>query len=210
MIKKIKSNLSLIGNIAVCYLIIALTVFILKNSEISFSIKGVQIIWPGLLEDIFKWTAAGSIATAAAFYATYKMLLELKKQVELEQEPYVVVKSPIVIKGNFLHLNVKNVGRGPALSVVGGTKPKDRNQAFFSDSEPHAEYFSAGKGHKDWKVDYGRLGEMQTIKEGSLEYPVFYLFYKSQLGCWYQTLVKIRELEDKDKYKVMENSRENF
>ena len=167
------------------------------------------------------WNGLEAIGTLLAFFAaiwainesnkqSQKALERIEKQLEIEQEPYVVVKNPITIGDNFLYLNVKNVGRGPALSVVGGTRPKDINQSFFSDTEPHAEYLSAGEGREEaWKVDLSRLGEMQAVEEGESKYPIFYLFYKSQLGRWYQTLVKVRELGESN-YKVMENNRENF
>ena len=173
------------------------------------------------------WDGLEAIGTSLAFFAAIwainennkqsrEALERTEKQLEIEQEPLVVLSEISAGVGAYA-LTIKNIGRGPALSITGNvSKDTDvRNSAFFQTAHPHSWNLSSGGQFEGWQVDTHRIDE-ETIEESGYRY--FYLFFKSQLGDLYRTEIKIKEVgvvvsetsEIGKCYKIMENSVEKI
>lgn len=136
---------------------------------------------------------------------TYWLKKIAQKQIEVEQEPYVVCKGLIKLVGTERHkVALKNVGRGSALRVTCTTDKSNRDKPFFEDSEPHAYYLSMNEEVTSL-IDGGVINQIKSIHEGGYYY--FYIYTKSQLGNMSITRVKLKLRPEE--FVVMENQRMN-
>lgn len=137
-------------------------------------------------------------------------LFHLRKQLEKEQEPFVVSRDDITFEKNSFRIKLKNVGRGPAFNITGcrTSNKEDRNSAFFMNNQPHSKNLCANNtdtdGEKHWRVDKSVIDSLAQDESEKI-YRFFYFFYESQLGTVYYTKVKIKP--DGDNFIVMENKR---
>jgi len=139
----------------------------------------------------------------------------LRKQLEKEQEPFVVVRDDVSPKNKnqeSYYIKLKNVGRGPALNITGCTTANidKRNDAFFTEGQPHSKHFSANnadseKNEKNWLIDKSVVDSLEELKNNDEIYKIFYLFYESQLGTVYYTEIKMKK--NLNKFVVMDNKR---
>lgn len=169
------------------------------------------------LNNFFSWQgwnffqAVGTIvAFLIAFWATRKSIGIIKRQLEIEQEPGVVVEDKIVSTGNTYKLTIKNIGRGSAFSVTCSLKEdlKHRNDPFFTNSEPHSRNLFPNES-VHWCFDTNKLTTPNKNNTNDNKcYFSFFVFYESQLGNIYRTRVKIKFLGDD--FVVMENKIEKI
>jgi len=166
--------------------------------------------------DWAKWESIGTIA--AAFISVVAVIISvitlylLRKQLEKDQEPFVVVRDDVPLRNNKYRIKLKNVGRGPALDIT-GCKTADverRNDAFFAEGQPHSKHFSANnadreKGEEGWKIEKSLVDSLETVQDNNETYKFFYLFYKSQLGDTYRTKVKMKKIGSG--FVIMDNER---
>lgn len=154
------------------------------------------------------WEAIGTCAAAAI--STFTLLL-LKKQLEKEQEPFVVARDDVSFENSSFKIKLKNVGRGPAFNITGcrTSNGKERNDAFFMNNQPHSKNLCANnadaEGEKQWRIDKSVADSLKEFKTNNEIYKYFYFFYESQLGSVYYTKVKIKK--DGNNFIVMENKR---
>ncbi|SRR3989344_175033 len=150
--------------------------------------------------------AGGTIsAVIVALYVSYRSIIievkqnkQIERQLKIEQEPYVVIDGSIALVGHGRHeVKIKNVGRGSAIRVTCSVDKNNRDEAFFENNKPHAYYLSMDEGASTL-IDDSTISKIKN-------YPNFYIFYKSQLGDFYKTEVKMKMLPDK--LVIMENNR---
>lgn len=161
------------------------------------------------------WEAVGTIAAAVASSVAailaYFTLRQLRSQLEIEQEPFVVARDDISLGENNFKIKLKNIGRGSALHITGcrTLNEKERNDAFFMSNQPHSKNLCANnadaEGEKQWRVDKSVMDSLKEDKVNNETYKYFYFFYESQLGSVYYTKVKIKK--DGNNFIVMENKR---
>lgn len=167
-----------------------------------------------VMDNLFRWggwnavSAIGTVlAFVVAFWSTKKSIEMIKKQLDIEQEPSVVVEDKIINTGKVYKLKIKNIGRGAAFRITCSKSDdvKHRDDPFFTNSEPHSRNLFTGEV-TDWHFDTNLLNipDKNTKNDGEC-YFSFYIFYKSQLGKLYKTKVKIKFLGDD--FVVMENIR---
>jgi len=167
--------------------------------------------------DWAKWESIGTIA--AAFVSVVAVIISvitfylLRKQLEKDQEPFVVVRDDVSLRNNKYCIKLKNVGRGPALDITGckTAEIERRNDAFFAKDQPHSKHFSANnadreKGEEGWRIDKSMVDSLETVQVNNETYKIFYLFYKSQLRDVYRTKVKMKKTENG--FVIMDNERE--
>lgn len=179
----------------------------------------------------YGWTALEAIGTIVAFivalWAIFQNRKHFNKHIETEQEPFVLATDPMKLKkerknianknsNNYVEqyeFKIKNVGRGPALKITGGTERNKDNNPFFADEFPHSYGLSSAE-FETTRIDKFRIEEMLTKDTGEEQRHFFYLFYYDQMGNKYITTVIIKKrIADAKKdtpefYVVMENNRE--
>lgn len=160
------------------------------------------------------WTMLGAIGTCLAAIMSTLTLLLLRKQLEKEQEPFVVVRDDISLssKVNGYYIKLKNVGRGPALNITGckTANSERRNDAFFANNQPHSKHLCANNadsedGEKRWLIDNSIVDSLETVEKNNEVCKNFYLFYESQLGDIYYTKVKMKKIGNG--FVIMDNER---
>lgn len=144
----------------------------------------------------------GSVAAAVAAWIA---LRQSNKKLEIEQTPYVVLDHIRFIDSTKFGFSIKNVG-GPALRVTFSEKGNidNRNDAFFSDDQPHSANLRTAEESHYWKVDSVVLEEL-SFESG---YAYLYCFFEDQAGSLFRTKVKIKKISKDDgsiRYIVMEN-----
>ncbi len=179
------------------------------------------------------WTALEAVGTIAAFvialWAIFQSRKHFNKQIETEQEPFILATDPMELKkerrdiankdsDNYVEqyeFKIKNVGRGPALKITGGINRNKDNAPFFADEFPHS-YGLSSTEFELTRIDKFRIEEMQTEQVGKEQRRFFYLFYYDQMGNKYITKVIIKKrIADAKKnmpefYVVMGNNREKI
>ena len=165
--------------------------------------------------------AVSSLAVIVSLYSSHQSNKHIEKQLEIEQEPYVVILDGMYVNEPHTSrpgqvpfvLKIKNIGRGPALRVTVTTSRTDQNKAFFEASEPHSIDLSSGDEKFDWKVDENNLdvyiGEsyeglhIDTLLTSN---PVYlYVYCYDQLGKIHKTKTKLESCNPYPYLKVMEN-----
>jgi hypothetical protein len=149
------------------------------------------------------WDVAIAVGTILAAYFAYKAINQSNKQLEVEQEPYVVVNSSINLISNGRHMiTLKNVGRGSALRITCSVDKEDKDKPFFETTESHSYNLSMN----DHITAQANDSVIDKIKQNIVNNKDgFYIFYKSQLGKAYITKVKLKEIPNKLVF--MENDR---
>lgn len=180
------------------------------------------------------WNGLEAISAILAFIATLLVIIQSKrqfnKQLETEQEPFIAIADPLILRknrrkvGNIKTNNnyveqyefaVKNVGRGPAIRIIGSIGQNENNNAFFADEYPHSYELSPGE-KVETRIDKFRIKEMSSRNINGEENRYFYLFYLDQLKKKYITKVTIKkrkaeaERDTPEFYVVMENNRKKL
>ncbi|MEN8253257.1 MAG: hypothetical protein ABFQ62_02680 [Patescibacteria group bacterium] len=156
--------------------------------------------------DLSFWVMFGAVGSVFAASMAWQANEAVKKQLKIEQEPYVVLKDEIFIYevGNqkylpieSMMLKVKNIGRGSALKVTINGNKSNPEIAFFEADQPHSIDLFAGEAKSDWKVDRHNLimivkeqigKEISTFEQ--LNEPFYlYIHYSDQNGNSYLTEV---------------------
>ncbi len=147
----------------------------------------------------------GSIGTfAAAVFAGFA-LHQSNKQLRIEQTPHVVLDH-IIRESNRYGFAIKNIGRGPAVHITFNTSDdiSKRNNAFFSNDQPHSANFYPFEESHYWYVDGNVLDGLKYKND----YAYLYIFYNSQSNELFITKVKIKRIAKEGNnvaYVVMEN-----
>jgi len=157
---------------------------------------------PFYLDPNFLGAILTSIVAVSLGYMSIRMQRKnskhIEKQLRIEQEPYVVADGSIVLVGNGLNkVTLKNVGRGSALRVTCSIDKRNRDKAFFEDTEPHSYYLSTNES-----VTSAINGNIILKIKQKLH---FYIIYESRLGEIYTTDVKMKLLAEK--MVIMENQK---
>jgi hypothetical protein len=155
-----------------------------------------------------------------------KNIFEYRKQLKIEQEPYVIIQDKIYFgranhpeslqPNDYLLLRIKNIGRGPAIRITVSLSLTDHNLALFENNQPHSYDLGSGDSKIDWKIDRHNLDVFfeqnlnTTIEQLATNIEVYlYIFFKDQLGNEY--LVRTKFLKSSDSsgmyLKVMENEK---
>lgn len=116
----------------------------------------------------------GSIGTfVAAVFAGFA-LRQSNKQLRIEQIPHVVLDH-IVRESSRYGFATKNIGRGPAVHVTFSTGDdiSKRNNAFFSNDQPHSANFYPFEESHYWYVDGNVLDSLKHKND----YAYLYIFY---------------------------------
>lgn len=171
------------------------------------------------------WEALGSIGAIFAVVVAILAIRQSNKHLEIEQEPYVVISDGIDVGGidsnansqgkRYLLLNIKNVGRGPAIRVTMSTNRRNPNQAFFQSDQPHSVDLASGQEKTKWKIDQQNFKTFLGINgtdinrmKKSIE---LFIHYHNQLKIEEVTCVKLDYDTSKSFFKVMENKKvENY
>lgn len=156
--------------------------------------------------DIPFWSLSTLLSAIIALILSYLAIRQSNRQLEVEQEPYVVADGSIVLVGHGRHeVTLKNVGRGSALRITCSTDRKDRDKAFFEDTEPHSYYLSMNDKVESL-VSEDAISKIKGNKRRNGYY--FYIFYEDQMGKPYMTEVEMK-LPDEGGVKlvIMENNR---
>lgn len=156
------------------------------------------------------WVILESIGTIAAVIVALFAIRQSNKHLKVEQTPYAVVEH-IEKKTSLVEISIKNVGKGPALHVTCSKSddPKNRNEHFFRDTQPHSINLASGESWLNWIVDREVFNDLTTDGEGYIH---FFVFCESQLNILYKTDVKIKDIEEErgaSCYVVMENKVED-
>ena len=139
-------------------------------------------------------------------FAAVNAIRQSNKQLSIEQEPYVVADGSIsLVETEINRVTLKNVGRGSALRITCSTDEKDRDKAFFENTESHSYYLPSNNQVKSL-ASVDSISQIKTNKKDEACY--FYIFYEDQMGKSYKTEVKMK-LPDEEgkKFVVMENNR---
>ena len=150
------------------------------------------------------------IATGAFVVSIFTLYLH-RRQLEKEQEPFVVARDDVSFRENNFKIKLKNVGRGPAFNITGcrTSSEKERNRAFFMNNQPHSKNLCANnadvESEKHWRIDKFVMDSLSENKVNGEIYKYFCFFYESQLGSVYYTKVKIKK--NGSNYIVMDNER---
>lgn len=144
-----------------------------------------------------KWTADGNRI--------------LKQQFVIGQTPYVVLDH-IIKSENRFGFAYKNIGKGSAVSVT-FSKNEDissRNNAFFSNDQPHSTNLRSEEESHYWYVDNYVL---ENLSFSSEDFAFLYIFYESQSNIVFRTKIKIKKIIKSGgiiEYIVMENQFEDL
>jgi len=145
-----------------------------------------------------------SIGSLGAALFAWQALRQSNKQKKIEQTPYIVLDH-IRKVGDRFGFAVKNIGKGPAVDITFSLEKNisSRNNAFFSDDQPHSANFRSMEESHYWKTDPGNLDKL-IFKNG---FASLYIFFDDQSLQTYRTKVKIKKVgkAPNHKYIVMEN-----
>lgn len=163
-----------------------------------------QIVNPSFnLKSLIEVVSA--IATVFAASAAWFAIRQSNKRLEIEQTPYVVLDH-IKRESSRYGFAIKNIGRGPAVHITFSTSDDifKRNNAFFSNDQPHSANFYPFEESHYWYVDGNVLDNLKHKND----YAYLYVFYSSQFNSPFMTKVKIKRIvKDGNNvaYVVMEN-----
>lgn len=134
----------------------------------------------------------------------------LKQQLKIEQTPYVVLDH-IRKHENRFGFAIKNIGRGPAVSVTFSKSDNIsiRNEPFFSNDQPHSVNLMSQEESHYWVVDNNVLENLHF--ENS--FANLNIFFENQFSIWFRTKVKIKSIIKSGgvvEYTVMENQFEEL
>lgn len=157
------------------------------------------------------WGILESIVGIAAVIVALFAIRQSNKHLKTEQTPYVVVEH-IEKKPSSVEISIKNVGKGPALHVTCSKSDdrKNRNKAFFRNTQSHSVNLDSGGSQLDWIVDRNIFNDLITDSEG---FKHLFVFCESQLNILYRTNVKIKDIEEErgaSCYVTMENKIEEL
>lgn len=148
--------------------------------------------------------SVSAIGTFVAAVFAGLALRQSNKQLKIEQTPYIVLDH-IRKVGDRFGFAVKNIGRGSAINITFSIEENisSRNDAFFSDDQPHSANFRSMEESHYWKTDASRLDNL-IFKNG---FAFLYIFFEDQSFSPYRTKVKIKSIGKRPnhKYIVMEN-----
>lgn len=150
----------------------------------------------------------GAVGTIGAAIAAWFAINLSNKRLKIEQTPYIVLDHIKRIDERLDYrfgFAVKNIGRGPAINITFSVN-KDfsrRNDAFFSDDQPHSANFTSMEVSYYWEVDANRLDNL-IFKRG---FAFLYIFFEDQASSLFRTKVKVKKIGTAStlKYIVMEN-----
>ncbi len=155
-------------------------------------------------------TLIGTVSAIGTFVAAVFAGLALRqsnKQLKIEQTPYIVLDH-IRRVGNRFGFAVKNIGRGSAINITFSVSKDilNRNEAFFSNDQPHSANFKSMEESHYWKTDARTLNNLVFKKD----YAFLYIFFEDQSGKSYKTMVKIKKIGTVPNHKfiVMKNQLE--
>ena len=157
--------------------------------------------------DLKSWievfTAIGTLA--AAIFAGFA-LRQSNKQLKIEQSPYLVLDHIKPYGRNQVGFYIKNIGRGPAMHITFSLieQSSNRNDAFFSNDQPHSANLSSQTESGWWLVDTHTLTRLAFNDS----YAYLFAYFESQAGNLYRTNVKIKKITKSGgiiEYIVMEN-----
>lgn len=156
------------------------------------------------------WNVIGSLGAAAAALAAFGAIRQSNKQLKIEQTPYVTLDH-ILRQENRFGFAIKNIGKGPAVHVTFSISDKtsNRNEAFFSDDQPHSANLRSSEESHYWMVDNNVL-ERLSLKGG---FAFLYIFFEDQANNLFRTRVKIKKIIKSGgiiEYTVMENQFEEL
>lgn len=191
-----------------------LKVFFSESSSlvsIVFILGMVILVWVSIADGIVEAIEVGNFFTfllaISAFLSLQASNASINKKLQIEQQPLVVISLPTrngdVEEPSPLPsaLVVKNIGRGPALSVKVSANRFQGKQLLFDSSQPESIDLAASELKENWNLDEKSLSEILTGQER------FSLFtsFSDQLGNMYEMRTDL-ELENSF-WKVVQNTR---
>lgn len=182
--------------------------------------------------DIPIWEAGVVFGTIAAAYYAYAAIAEASKRLELDQAPYVVFTSKIIMSGNnpprFHVVSLENIGKGRATNIT--ISADDQNRLSIAEgSNSHSINLKDGEHNTGWGVDeeqvikglalqgreivisvFSEIPDEMTLSEDEKEKSdiFLYLWYEDQIGIKYRTIGKFRH--SGLFFKLMENRQEKL
>ena len=155
--------------------------------------------------DLPLWEVGVAVGTISAAYYAYAAIREANRRLAIEQTPHVVLDH-IIRKSNRYGFAIKNIGRGPAVHITFSTSDaiSKRNNAFFSNDQPHSANFYPFEESHYWYVDGNVLDSLKHKND----YAHLYIFYENQSNVLFMTKVKIKRIIKEGNnvaYIVMEN-----
>lgn len=157
-------------------------------------------------------TAIGTITTSVvAVYFGTAGSRQTSRQLKIEQEPYVVAEKTIT--SATWSLQIKNIGRGPALRVTVSSSTSDKDKPLFEAAEPHSCDLASKESIDNWRLDERNLKMQLCSGNKNTEFEVgkhynLYIHYSDQLDNRYLTKITFEYLNVGGAHlKVMENVR---
>lgn len=136
-----------------------------------------------------------------------KNIKEYRKQLEIEQRPYVVIAERVDIQGiesggdktkNYLKVRIRNIGRGSAIRITVNKSPSDPDEAFLNNSEPHSVDLASNSNKFGLIIDESAMKKMVLKKNGTFKnekIPLFlFIHFRNQLDGRYQIRVKLKRV----------------
>lgn len=137
---------------------------------------------------------------------TKEQIQLVKKQLEIEQEPYIVIFDQIYFRVNNntdWNLKIKNTGRGLAKNIT-VSSDREGKIALFEYQNPSRIDLGAGEIKDNWKVDQTNI---EGSHIGNQKYVLFTTFY-DQLNNKYLTKTLLQKKHSV--FKVMSNDVEKL
>lgn len=153
----------------------------------------------------------GSIGSVSAVVVAWFAIKQSNKQLKIEQTPYVVLDHIRIISPR-VGFAIKNIGKGPAMSITFNISGdlEDRNDAFFSNDQPHSANLSSSEESHYWEVD---LHVIQNLYNHGNDFAYIFIIYQNQLGAFLRTNVKVQKIVKSGgriEFIVMENQVEEI
>jgi len=136
-----------------------------------------------------------------------KTIKEYRKQLEIEQEPYVVIAYRINIQGiesggnkakNYLKVRIRNIGRGPAIRITVNKSPSNPDEAFLNKNEPHSVDLASNSEKFGLIIDEGAMKKIILKKNGSFRDEktplVLFIHFRNQLDGRRRIRVKLKRV----------------
>ncbi|MCA9378882.1 hypothetical protein KC640_00490 [Candidatus Dojkabacteria bacterium] len=155
-----------------------------------FGIAFVAMVWVALQDGKIDSSEIGNVVSALVVLSAFVALIasneNLSRQLRIEQQPLVVVTGAIIVEELLSSdpptLQIKNIGRGPALGVK-FSFAEDAITPVFEVGQPNTVDLGATEAKLDWRIQRDLLKTQLANNQNNF---FLYTIYTDQLGNHYR------------------------